>query len=241
MGVFWGHTMRAVRTLVLWDIDHTLLSIDGLSGEIYAQAFGEVTGRRLDRLAGMAGKAEREIITETLTLNDITPSDALLATFAAAVAAGYSHRAEEIRSRGRVLPGARAALAALAARPDVVQSVLTGNLDSIALCKLTAFDLQVFLDVEVGAYGFDGLQRSSLVAVARARASEKYNEPFPASSTVLVGDTPRDIEAAHQAGARVVAVATGSTPHQALTGAGATQVLPDLCQTSAVLRAILTP
>lgn len=233
--------MRPVRTLVLWDIDHTLISIDGLSAEIYAQAFREVTGRRLDHLAAMAGKTEREIITETLTLNDITPSTPLLATFAAAVAAGYSRRAEEIRSRGRVLPGARAALAALAARPDVVQSVLTGNLDSIALCKLTAFDLQAFLDVEVGAYGFDGLQRSSLVAVARARAAEKYNEPFPATSTVLVGDTPRDIEAAHQAGVRIVAVATGSTPHQALTAAAPTHVLPDLRQTLTVLRAILTP
>src|SRR4051794_1202652 len=39
-----GTSMRRVRTLVLWDIDHTLISTAGISDEIYGEVFHQVTG-----------------------------------------------------------------------------------------------------------------------------------------------------------------------------------------------------
>jgi hypothetical protein len=54
-------------------------------------------------------------------------------------------------------------------RPDVVQSVLTGTMEPIALCKLAAFDLHTFVDFEVGAYGLDDTERPPLVPLARKR------------------------------------------------------------------------
>ncbi len=41
-------------SLVLWDIDHTLVRISGVSREIYAEAFRLVTGQPLRELADMA-------------------------------------------------------------------------------------------------------------------------------------------------------------------------------------------
>jgi phosphoglycolate phosphatase-like HAD superfamily hydrolase len=57
---------------------------------------------------------------------------------------------------------------------------------------------------------------------------------------VLVGDTPNDVLAGHLGGARVVAVATGSSDVQTLKAAGADLVLEDLTDTAAVVRAVLT-
>ena len=228
-----------MRTLVLWDIDHTLVSISGLSAEIYAAVFHEVTGRALERLANMAGRTDRAIISETLDLHSITPTEDVLGTFGDALATAFSDRADDLRARGRILPGAKEALSALAARPEAVQSVLTGNMDSIASGKLAAFGLDAFLDLDIGAFGFDGLDRPPLVALARERAAEKYGESFDPAHTVLIGDTPNDVLAGHQGGARVVAVATGASDEAALRAAGAELVLADLSDTDDVVRSVL--
>ncbi|MGH3391748.1 MAG: HAD family hydrolase [Actinomadura sp.] len=228
-----------MRTLVLWDIDHTLISARGLSGEIYREVFHRLTGRQAQHVADMHGNTDRAIITETLTRHDITPTPELLAAFGDALAEEFTARHGELRTRGQELPGARAALGALADRTDVIQSVLTGNMRQIAISKLTAFDLHTFVDLEVGAYGFDDTHRPPLVRLARERVARKYGETFDAATTVLVGDTPRDVEAGHRGGARVVAVATGISDEAALRSAGAELVLPDLSDTGAVLRAVL--
>ena len=89
----------------------------------------------------------------------------------------------------------------------MIQSLLTGNIEANAALKVSAFGLERWLDFEVGAYGSDPHEeRSDLVAVARERAAAKYGEP---TGAVLVGDTPLDVRAAREAGARAVAVATG--------------------------------
>ena len=105
-------------------------------------------------------------------------------------------------------------LAALHGRDDVIQSLLTGNIRANAAVKVSAFGLDRWLDFEVGAYGSDPHEeRSDLVAIARERAATKYGEP---TGAVLVGDTPLDVRAAREAGARAVAVATGfSEPERA--------------------------
>lgn len=230
-----------MRTLVLWDIDRTLLSVDGLSAEVYATAHRQVTGRRPARLPAMAGKTDLAIITETLRLSHLTPTAELVSAFAGAVADHYSARTEEIRTRGRALPGAHAAVQALAAEPQVIQSVLTGNMRPIAEAKLAAFGFDEHLDLRIGAYGMDAATRPPLVALARQRTAATHGELITADRTVLIGDTPLDVQAARLTGARVIAVATGPSDETALRAAGADLVLPDLTDTPAILKAILTP
>jgi len=228
-----------VRTLVLWDIDHTLIDGGRLSREIYGAAFSRVVGRPVERIADMAGRTDRAIITETLEMNGVAPERDVLLAFADELAVRFEERKEDIRRLGRTLAGVPAVLARLAAMPEVTQSVLTGNMKAIAVLKLTAFDLHEWVDIDVGAYGMDDIDRSALVGLAQRRSAKKYREEFDRSTTVLVGDTPNDIQAGRIGGARVVAVATGRTGQEELQRAGADSVLADLGDSERAVNAIL--
>lgn len=127
-------------------------------------------------------------------------------------------------------------------RPEagrVYQSVLTGNVRPLAEVKLNAVGLRHRLDLCIGAYGDDHEIRAELVHLARRRAAGVHSRDFSGEATIVVGDTPLDIEAARTAGARAVGVATGGYAAEVLRAAGAHAVLPDLTNTAAVLSALL--
>ncbi|MFI0940433.1 HAD family hydrolase [Streptomyces sp. NPDC021020] len=216
------------RRLVLWDVDHTLVSIgDGFSRAVYAEAFERVTGRPLGPLADMAGRTDRAITAETLRLNGVPEPETLAPDFYAALAVAAEHRVDRMREVGTVLPGAREALFTCAAH-HAVQSAVTGNIRPIAVIKLGAFGLGDALDFTVGGYGDDGSDRADLVRLARGRASAKYGQDFSGHLTVVVGDTPHDVRGARDADALAVAVATGGSTVEELRAAGADVVLADL-------------
>lgn len=137
-----------------------------------------------------------------------------------------------------MLPGARAAVAATADLPGVVESVLTGTIRPNAVAKLRAFGLDRFLDLEIGGYGSDAYPRGTLLMMARSRAAEKYGAAIDPESAVYIADTRRDIEAASVGGARCIAVATGRDTMAELQEAGADIVLTDLSDTGQVTEAI---
>jgi phosphoglycolate phosphatase len=224
--------------LVLWDIDHTLIETRGVGGEIYAAAFLKVTGRPLVQMADMAGRTEPVIFRDTLALHGINDPGDMFRQFAIEQARGYADRIADMRHRGRALPGAFNALSALSSKPNVVQSVLTGNTRPTAQIKLGAFGLDEYLDLDAGAYGTDDDIRAKLVPVARQRAAQRTGHSFDPESTVLIGDTPADVAAARDGGARIIAVATGRSTAAELAAAGASTVLPDLTSTAALLAVV---
>ncbi|MFT7839325.1 HAD hydrolase-like protein [Saccharothrix sp. BKS2] len=77
-------------------------------------------------------------------------------------------------------------------------------------------------------YGDDHTVRAELVRIARDRAAERTGVLFDRTDTVLIGDTARDVEAAHAAGVHVIAMASGRPDVAELRAAGAVDVLEDL-------------
>jgi phosphoglycolate phosphatase len=187
----------------------------------------------------MAGRTDPEIALEFLAAHEVAEGERHLPAFSEALVTALAAKAALIRERGRALPGAREALAALGRADGVVQSLLTGNVQPNALLKLASFDLDGYLDFEVGGFGSDHHHRPSLVQVARDKAGRKYGAAFKGAATVLVGDTPLDVAAGRAGGARVVAVATGPYRVDELRTTEADAVLPDLRDTRAALAAIL--
>jgi phosphoglycolate phosphatase len=234
-----------MRRLVLWDIDGTLVQAGEVGRDIFTEAFQAVVGRAPDRVAAgtlaMAGRTDPEIALEFLAAHEIAEGASHLPAFSEALVTALAAKAALIRQRGRALPGARETLAALGRTEGVVQSLLTGNVQPNALLKLASFELDGYLDFEVGGFGSDHYHRPSLVEVARTKAEGKYGTAFAGPATVLVGDTPLDVAAGHAGGARVVAVATGPYRVDELEATGADAVLPDLRDTDRALAAILGP
>jgi phosphoglycolate phosphatase-like HAD superfamily hydrolase len=225
--------------LVLWDIDHTLIENNGVNKEIYAAAFELLTGRRVKYRAETDGRTEPEIMRNMLLAHDIEPTSDYLGRMTEALETATSSGASRLRERGHELPGARAALAEFQGLSGVVQSVLSGNTRANAYTKLSTFGLHEYLDFEVGGYGSDDDVRAKLVGVAQRRASAKYAAVFGPDTTVLVGDTLRDVRAGRDGGARVVGVASGSDTMEALLEEGADAALPDLRDTAAVVRTVM--
>jgi phosphoglycolate phosphatase len=228
-----------VRTLVLWDIDLTLVDLRPVGATWFREALLEVTGHELGTVPPMAGRTDRWIAREMLLRVDVEPSDELidrLHTTAVRIAGDWRGR---IADHGIVLPGVADVLRELAELDDVVQTLVTGNVRPIAGYKVGAFGLDQYLDLEIGGYGGTSEQRSVLVAEALSGARERHGAPFEGDAVVVVGDTPHDVHAALAHDIRAVAVATGSFGEDALRAAGAHEVLPDLGDTKRALAAIL--
>jgi phosphoglycolate phosphatase-like HAD superfamily hydrolase len=189
----------------------------------------------------MAGRTDRAIILETLTMAGVDEPRRYVDPFIAGLTAQAPSVREMVAVRGRALPGASDVLRGLQGRAH--QSVLTGNIRPVAEVKLAAVGLADGLDLCIGAYGDDHEIRAELVPVARRRAAAVHGKSpaeFDGGATVVIGDTPLDIEAALASGARAIGVATGGYTAGELAAAGAHAVLPDLTDTDAVLKALLT-
>ena len=139
--------------------------------------------------------------------------DAVLARYLDALAG------ECARNAYVALPGVTALLRRLQARSDVVLGLCTGNLERGAELKLTSAGL--WSAFRFGGYGSDAEPRADVVRAAWRRASE-----LGASEGVVIGDTPRDVIAAHDAGLPACGVATGRYSVHELAEHGAELVLP---------------
>lgn len=224
--------------LVLWDIDQTLIEVGGTTRQAYAAAFAKAVGRPLDQPWAFNGRTELAAVAAVLAAHGVPATPEVTEHFIALIVAELHDRVADIRRDGRLLPGAMEALRATARLPGVHQSVLTGNLHSLAVLKLAIFDLTEFFDLRIGAFGGDDLDRMALPAHAWRRAEAQLGHSFTGPDTVILGDTLLDVAAGKAAGARVVAVATGPAGRADLGAAGADVVLADLSDTAAVLAAI---
>lgn len=225
----------AERTLVLWDIDDTLIRSRGVGRAIYERVFPTVTGKPLRELATVHGRTERRIMADTLRAHDVEPTEQLLSELAESLAHAYRSATEDLALRGYVLPGAWESLMALDAEPHTHQGLVTGNTAEIARIKTETFGLDRYVDAGIGGYGDDHDDREQLVTIARERFAERFGEPIPAENVLLVGDTPNDVDAALATGASIVAVASGRFSAEELRAAGANAVVGSLTEIPAML------
>ncbi|HEX5114560.1 MAG TPA: haloacid dehalogenase-like hydrolase [Pseudonocardiaceae bacterium] len=228
-----------MRTLVLWDIDLTLLDLRRMGGRWYRQAILELTGTEAGTMPAFAGRTDRWIARELLSGAGVDPTDEMIDRLHDTVTRIADKDRQRVADVGVVLPGVADVLREIAGRGDVVQTLVTGNLRSIAAIKVAAFDLDDYLDLAIGGYGEVSEERSALVAEAVAGAGRRHGTRFTGDAVVVVGDTPHDVHAALAHDARAIAVATGTFEADALAAAGAHEVLPDLGDIERALAAIL--
>lgn len=225
-----------MATVVLWDIDGTLIRAGRIAGTVFAAAVESMFGVAADdHGVTYGGKTDPQIAREILAALSIDhDAEVHLPQLLAALERGLAEGQEEMRDRGFVLPGVESVLARLHDRPDVIQSVLTGNTRANAVLKLETFALDRWIDVEVGAYGSDNADRNRLVPLALARIAERH-AAVAKDRTWVVGDTPFDAACARAGGVRCLLVATGHASREELEAAGAELVVDDLNDTDAIV------
>jgi phosphoglycolate phosphatase len=144
--------------------------------------------------------------------------------------------AEEVESSPgyRVMPGAVELLESLTAAGRLV-GLITGNTEPAAHTKLARADLNRYF--AFGGYGSDADQRVDVCRKALERAEIAAGGALDRAGSVALGDTPRDVEAAHGAGIRAIGVATGEYRVEELRAAGADEAIETLESAAALLDA----
>jgi len=224
--------------LVLWDIDHTLVELTRGSNW-FGTAFATVIGKDPLYTPKFGGRTDRAVTVELLEAVGVEATEELIQELWAEFIAVADKSRPTLRQHGRALPGAAEALSTMAGSPNVIQTLVTGNLPETARHKLSAFDLHTHIDFEIGGYGSLSAHRPDLVPHAVGLATAKHATTFATGDVVIIGDTPFDVDAALQHGAVAVGVATGHFTAEELQAAGAHVVLADLTDTAAVRSALL--
>ena len=106
--------------------------------------------------------------------------------------------------------------------------IVTGNIEATAKAKLKHAGLLDFFDPKGFGCGCDHPDRVEIARLALERAGSPKN-------AVLIGDTPRDVEAAKANGMVSIAVATGIFDVQALEKVKADYVFKDLTNADRLL------
>lgn len=213
--------MSAHQLTVLWDIDGTLLDVRGAGRRAFVAAVAQVWGGARDlRDVSFAGATDLGVLAQVLEPELV--DDARTARFFEQL--GLSLADELAASPARACVAARETTAALAAR-GVAQGLLTGNEERCARLKLRSagFDEAWFT---FGAYGHEHADRDQLARVAARRRPGRH---------VVVGDTPRDVQAARAIDAIAIAVCTGFAERRALVDACPDHLLDDLSGLLALL------
>ncbi|MEI7632166.1 MAG: HAD family hydrolase [bacterium] len=130
-----------------------------------------------------------------------------------------------------LLPGVTDLLVTLKSK-NITLGLITGNLRTVAERKLKALGIWDYFTE--GGFGSDPhTVRADLVRLAVKQAGFKND----LDNVFVIGDTPRDIQAATEAGIKnSVGVANGFRDIKELSDAGAKFVFEDLVNTDAVLR-----
>ncbi|WP_322494170.1 HAD family hydrolase [Chloroflexus sp.] len=227
-----------MKRLVLWDVDGTLLSTDGIAANAMRTALRQLVGPevRIERTS-YAGKTDWQIVRDSLPSLDEATIQARLREFIDLYISELSAQREALIARSTVFAGVMAALSALT--DYAYQAPLTGNVAAAARIKLECTGLLPWLDIEAGAYGDDHFDRLALPPIAARRAESHYRRAFTPAEVVIIGDTPRDIACGKAFGARTIAVATGPFSLAELADHRPDALLPDLSNTDAVLAAVL--
>jgi len=133
----------------------------------------------------------------------------------------------------RALAGVSELLEQLSAHGKFAQGVVTGNFEATARIKLEAAGLACHLSL--GAYASDSSQRPDLPPIAKRRWEKSVGRAVLSKDCVIVGDTPKDLEAARANGMKCVLVGTGRHPIEELRYHAPDAAITDLTDTRAVI------
>ena len=221
--------MAGSRTrAVLFDIDGTLISSGGASDRAWKRAFEELQGVEVD-VPAVTGKGVPDpevgrVVFEKAIGREPTEEEA-----EALMRRRLDHLPEEVESSpGFVVKDGVFELLERLIEEGIMLGLTTGNVEEAAHVKLARPNLNRYF--AFGGYGSDSPDRTELTRMALERGEFVSGHTLDRDRTFACGDTPRDVDAGHGAGIRVVGVATGEYTAEELIDAGADAAIRSLVE-----------
>lgn len=199
----------------LFDIDGTLFKTGNrISKDSFTYAIKNVYGidANQDEI-NPEGMVDNQIIVDVLKLHGLTQTQ-VEEKLKDQTEAMTKYCQEHINDMSlEVLPGVRELLSKLK-ELDAPMGLLTGNVEGMAWTKMESTGLRDYF--EFGAFGNMVFKRADLVEIARKNAEQTLGKPVKTNDLIIIGDTPKDIQCARDAGIEVIAVSTGIYPFEEL-------------------------
>lgn len=219
-------------TILLFDIDGTLLLSGGAGRRALERAFDRYCGQR-DAVSNIkfGGMTDPAIAREGLIQAGVAPTaEAIQAILDLYVL----FLADELPTSSgyHLMPGVHAVLDQVKNIPDVAVGLGTGNLRRGAMLKLSHGQLDHHFDF--GGFACDSEDRGELIRVGAERGAQKLGRALSDCRVVIIGDTPKDVAAAQAIGAVCVGVGTGGFTPEELLAVGADFAFEDLTHVSLI-------
>ncbi|MEK7461829.1 MAG: HAD hydrolase-like protein [Patescibacteria group bacterium] len=214
-------------TVPLFDIDQTLINNRGTRGKSFEHAIKKVFGIEVsaDNFS-THGMIDPEIMTELLKYHGHDNIDITKQKREAYLREMENHFFADGVNKLLYEPmsGAEKALQYLVQNNYLI-GILTGNTEKISHYKLKAARLDSYCNF--GLFGDQVERRTELSELAK----EKVPEYFPSGvkpKLIIIGDSPRDVHAAHEANLPAIGIGAGNYSVKELLDAGADAAIESL-------------
>ena len=222
------------RPLVIFDIDGTIINTvrSKRAKHPFENAIKKACGidTKID-LKYHGGMCDIKIIRDLLRSAGLKENEIEERIDACKKAVVEEYKAEFRAGHIKVLPGVKEILDELKMR-DAFIALGTGNIEERALFRMENLGLNYF---EFGGFGGECIERECLIETAVMKAHERG---FAGNGVFVIGDTEKDVIAAKNTGAKIIAVGTGRLSAEELKKLGADYALNDLSNTKEVIRII---
>ena len=220
-------------TLILFDVDGTLTATNACDAKCYAAAFEHVFGMPLPT----TDWDEYEHATDSGIIHEVmmrvrgaraaaSELDAFERRFVFELEAEFALNPKGFNE----IPGARAILDAIAARPGMKAGIASGGMRASATYKLE----RIGVDAATfpGSYANDDVTREGIARCAIARAQDSGED------VVYVGDGPWDVRTSAAMGMRFIGITGDAHPDSRLRARGATVCIENYADPEAFFEAV---
>ena len=225
------------KTLLLFDIDGTLLKADDATRRAINKTFSEIFRiENPEQKVPFIGRTDLGIF-----------KDVALKLLGRPLRSGELRQVAdryvtllpaelELCESFHLMPGVELLLSYLSARTDVVLGLETGNIEPAAYLKLKRGGIDSYFSL--GGFGSDSEDRTELVRTGIERARALNHGTIPDESIYIIGDSPHDISAGKDLGVSTIAVGTGLVARGKIFATSPSHYLKDLSDMPAFMRCI---